>query len=174
MLDGFGRITQKQVTSDPNGIAYIDTTYDKVGRIASISNPYYTTTDATYGITSIQYDALNRITTITKPGAATVLIDYTKAGARIQDEGNGTNRVTTIYQNDGLGQLASICEVSSAVQFGISPTPAACGLDISANGFLTSYQYDTLSNLVGVTQGGLNTRTYSYDVLSRMISETNP
>ncbi|PYV98091.1 MAG: hypothetical protein DMG89_12210 [Acidobacteria bacterium] len=174
VLDGFGRITQKQVTSDPNGIAYIDTTYDKVGRIASISNPYYTTTDATYGITSIQYDALNRITTITKPGAATVLIDYTKAGARIQDEGNGTNRVTTIYQNDGLGQLASICEVSSAVQFGISPTPAACGLDISANGFLTSYQYDTLSNLVGVTQGGLNTRTYSYDVLSRMISETNP
>jgi len=94
VLDGFGRITQKQVTSDPNGIAYIDTTYDKVGRIASISNPYYTTTDATYGITSIQYDALNRITTITKPGAATVLIDYTKAGARIQDEGNGTNRVT--------------------------------------------------------------------------------
>src|SRR5439155_21321199 len=52
VLDGLGRVTQKQVTSDPNGSAYIDTTYDNMGRIASISNPYYTTTDPTYEIAS--------------------------------------------------------------------------------------------------------------------------
>ena len=174
VLDGLGRVTQKQVTSDPNGSAYIDTTYDNVGRIASISNPYYTTTDPTYGIASFQYDALDRITTITKPGAAMVLMNYTKAAARIQDEGNGVQRVTRVYQSDALGRLASVCEITSTTLLGITPTPAACGLDISATGFLTTYQYDTLSNLVGVTQGGLNTRTYSYDMLSRMASETTP
>jgi RHS repeat-associated protein len=92
----------------------------------------------------------------------------------VQDEGNGSSHVTKIYQTDGLGRLASTCEVTSATQLGISPTPAACGQDIAATGFLTTYGYDTLGNLASVSQGGLNPRTYSYDMLSRVTQEVSP
>src|SRR5947199_3295194 len=66
----------------------------------------------------------------------------------------------------------SVCEVSSATQMGITPSPAACGQDIAATGFLTSYQYGTLS--MTVNQGGLNARSYNYDMLGRLTSESNP
>jgi hypothetical protein len=50
-LDSLGRINRQQLTSDPNGTAYVDTTYDSNGRTASVTNPYYTTGDPTYGVT---------------------------------------------------------------------------------------------------------------------------
>src|SRR5437667_12284022 len=83
-----------------------------------------------------------------------IIIDHTNRATRVQDEGNGNGRVIKIYQSDGLGRLMSVCEVASATQMGITPSPAACGQDIAATGFLTSYQYGTLS--MTVPQGGLN------------------
>jgi len=44
-LDGLGRLMQHQLTSDPAGIVYTDTTYDGQGHVASVSNPYHTTGD---------------------------------------------------------------------------------------------------------------------------------
>ena len=55
-----------------------------------------------------------------------------------------------------------------------SPTPSACGLDISGTGFLSSYAYDVLNNLTSASQGGINPRAYAYDMLSRLSSEANP
>ena len=68
-----------------------------------------------------------------------------------------------------------MCEVSSTtLTFGTSNVPAACGQDISATGFLTSYKYDALGNLLSVSQGSLNPRTFVYDSLSRLTSSVNP
>ena len=80
---------------------------------------------------------------------------YAGGATEVQDEGNGSRRVAKVLQSDGLGRLASVCEVTSATQLGNGGTPAACGQDIAATGFLTSYQYDGLGNLTGVTQNGL-------------------
>jgi RHS repeat-associated protein len=41
------------------------------------------------------------------------------------------------------------------------------------NGYRTSYTYDPASNLMGVTQG-VQTRTFTYDHLSRITAEMNP
>jgi len=76
--DGLGRATKQQLTSDPdatgsNSIDTTDTTYDSMGRIYSVSNPYGTTSDQTYGITYYSYDALNRITQIKRPDQTAVL-----------------------------------------------------------------------------------------------------
>jgi RHS repeat-associated protein len=46
--------------------------------------------------------------------------------------------------------------------------------DISANGFLTTYQYDALGNLLQVNQSGINARTFAYDSLSRLLTASNP
>jgi YD repeat-containing protein len=117
----------------------------------------------------------NRIIKVTRPGGATVVTDYNKSATRVQDEGKGTgNKITKIYRNDSLGRLLSVCEVTSVAQLGTSGTPADCGLDTAGTGFLTSYSYDSVDDLLSVTQTGINNRTYVYDMLSRLTSETTP
>src|ERR1700687_5693850 len=141
-----GRMTKKILTSDPQNV-YTDTTYDNLGRVASVSNFYRTTGDPTYGITSYHYDPLGPVVKVTQPDGQTVLTTYTNRATQVQDEGNGTSRVTKVYQSDAQGRLLSVCEVTSVAQLGSGGTPAACNLDISATGFLTTYGYDTLDNL---------------------------
>jgi RHS repeat-associated protein len=173
--DGLGRLSETELTSDLSGTDHTIITYDANGRIASETNPYRTTSDSTYGITSYQYDALNRTTLVTNPDSSTAQTTYTGRATEVTDEGNGTKRLQRISQTDGLGRLMSVCEVSStALTVGASPTPTACGQDISGTGFLTTYQYDALNDLTGVSQPGLNPRSFTYDSLSRITSASNP
>ena len=51
VFDGLGRVTEEQ-TDDPAGTDLVDTTYDGLGRVASVSNPYRSHSDPTYGVTS--------------------------------------------------------------------------------------------------------------------------
>jgi RHS repeat-associated protein len=174
LLDGLGRTYQFQVNSDAVAPDYVDTTYDQIGRIHSVSNSYRATNDSIYGLTFYAYDVLGRTAQITRPDAQTVTYSYTSRATSVQDEGNGSNPVQKIYQNDGLGRLTSVCEVSGTILSGLTPTPGACSQDIAATGFLTTYQYDPLGNLTQVAQGGLNPRGMTYDGLSRLVAETIP
>jgi hypothetical protein len=159
VLDGFGRMVQAQSTSDPTGKTdYVDTAYDLIGRVESVSNPYQTTSDPTYGITKFSFDALNRTTAVIHPDNTQATINYTGAATQVIDEGNnsgGTTQVQRVYQSDGLGRLTSVCEVSGKTQLGTSNAPVACSQDIAATGFLTTYGHDALGNLLSVTQGSL-------------------
>jgi RHS repeat-associated protein len=136
-------------------------------------------------LTTYAYDALGRTTQVTHPDNSTVLTTYTGRATEVQDEGNGTQRVTRISQSDGLGRLLSLCEVapgpfvgangaSTSSLIGSSGAPVACGQDIAGTGFLTTYQYDTLSNLLQVNQSGNASRTFTYDSLSRLLTTSNP
>jgi RHS repeat-associated protein len=187
LLDSFGRVTQTQLNSDPNCPSgdKTDTTYDALGRIFTVSNSYCTTSDPTYGTTTYAFDALGRTTQVTQPDGNTVLTTYTGRATQAQDEGNGSQRVTRISQADGLGRLTSVCEVapgpfvgsggtSSPSLIGSGGTPVSCGQDIAATGFLTSYQFDALDNLLQVNQSGLNPRRFTYDSLSRLLTSVNP
>jgi RHS repeat-associated protein len=177
ILDGFGRTAEQELTSDSVGSDLVVTSYDANGRVSSVTNPYRTTSDPTYGITQYGYDPLNRITTITHPDSSKIQYTYTGAATQVQDEGyntGGTSHITHVYQTDGLGRTTSTCEVSSTVLQGAAGTPAPCGLDISGTGFLTTYQYDPLGNITNVQQPGVNPRTYTYDGLSRLTQEVNP
>jgi len=176
VFDGLGRMTQTQLNSDPDCSSgdKTDTTYDALGRVYTVSNPYCTTGDSTYGITTFNYDALGRTTQVTHPDNTTVLTTYTGRAKQVQDEGNGTQRVTRISQTDGLGRVKLVCEVSSVTLLGNGGTPSACGQDIPGTGFLTTYAYDVLHNLTSVSMTGLNPRTFAYDSLSRLTSATNP
>jgi RHS repeat-associated protein len=83
--------------------------------------------------------------------------------------------VTRISQTDGLGRLTSLCEVAPGSSLpGQNGTPAACGQDIAGTGFLTTYQYDALNNLLQVNQGTMAPRTFAYDSLARLTSASNP
>jgi hypothetical protein len=88
--------------------------------------------------------------------------------------GNGGKRVERVFQIDGLRRVASVCEVTSSTQLGTGVTPGACGHDVAKTGFLTSYTYDVLGNLLTVTQGSLSQRSFAYDSLSWLLCAANP
>jgi RHS repeat-associated protein len=179
-FDGVGREIRR-ITANDESTPWdqVDTCYDSLGRASFKSYPYQGTGLSASQVCSgagdaFVYDALGRTTTVTHSDNSTILTSYTGRATSVSDEGNGTQRVQRISQVDGLGRLASICEVASASQLGSGGTPAACSQDIAGTGFLTSYVYDTLDNLTSVAQGTLNSRTFQYDSLSRLTSATNP
>ena len=176
VMDGIGHVVETLLTSDPDCGSgdRTDTTYDGMGHVHTVSNPYCTTGDPTYGLTTYAYDALGRARQITHPDNSSILTTYAGPAIQVQDEGNGTQPVTRISQTDGLGRLVSVCEVSGTTLIGSSGTPAPCGLAIGGTGFLTTYQRDALDNLLQVNQPGVTARTFVYDSLSRLTNSNGP
>jgi RHS repeat-associated protein len=179
-LDGLGRTVQT-TKSTPAGTIYADTSYDARGNVASVSNPHYSTSSPTDGVTTFQYDGLGRQIKVINPDASVAQAAFKGSSVALADEGNGnTNPVEKLQQYDALGRLIKVCEVTSVSQMGSDATPAACGFDLNAisthsTGFSTAYAYDQLDNLLTVNQGSaLMTRTFAYDSLSRLTSSAIP
>jgi RHS repeat-associated protein len=184
LVDGVGREIRR-IVSNGESIPYdqVDTYYDfsSGGHFNFKSYSYQGNGFSTVRVTSgagdtTSYDALNRTTSAMHSDGSSVLTSFTGRAASVQDEGNGTQRVQRISQVDGLGRLASVCEVSGNLTVGIagSQSAAACAQDIGGTGFLTTYAYDALDNLTSVAQGPLNARSFIYDSLSRLTSSANP
>jgi RHS repeat-associated protein len=172
IVDGYGRVTQKQLTSDIV-IDYKDTTYDAFGRPASVSNAYRAVSDSTYGLTNYYYDALGRTTSVVDPDGSSVNTTYSGNTTTVADE-IGKKRKS---QFDALGRLTSVWE------------------DPANLNYETDYFYDVLGDLICVQQqGGVGTpsgtgcaysstgdgtspwriRRFAYDGLSRLNSASNP
>jgi RHS repeat-associated protein len=160
-FDGLGRTIQNQLADpDPNGTDFTDTSYDSVGRVYSVSNPYRTTASSTDGSTQTQYDALGRVLSTTEQDGSQVSSSYNANCTTVTDEvGNARQSCA-----DGLGRMASVLEDP-----GSSPHL----------NYTTDYTYDALGNLTFVNQIGSSggqprTRTFLYDSLSHLTSATNP
>src|SRR6185437_13187630 len=158
----------------------VDTCYDASGAVGYTSYPYQASS-ATAAINcsappnpgdSLTRDALGRTVTVTHSDGSHADTTYAAAAIESQDEGNGTTRVTRIEQGNGLGQLSQVCEVTGATDIA-GNAPAACGLDLDATGFLTTYVHDPLGNLTKVNQGA-ESRSYQFDALSRLTQSTDP
>jgi len=167
VLDGLGRLSQTQLASDPQGTDFVDTTYDSQGRVATVSNPYRTPNDPgpTNGITTTQYDALNRVVKNIPPdGTASANNESTTFSGNCSTT---TDQAGKIRKRcfDGLGRLIQVFE----------PDPGGNLVNE------TDYQYDLLDNLLRVDQKGNDsnsanwrTRTFVYNSLSQLSSATNP
>lgn len=159
IFDGLGRLSQKQLTSDPAGTVYTDYTYNGNGWTASVSNSHRSTASSTDGRTLFSYDALGRLTVTTQPDNSTVQSSYSNNCVTATDE-VGNKRQTC---KDALGRMTSAWE------------------DPSGANYETDYTYDALNDLLTVNQKGgstdsaqWRTRTYTYDSLSRMTQSTMP
>lgn len=161
--DGLGRA----ITSLAASGAVTSTTYDSVGRVSSVSNPYLSKTDTTYGVTSFSYDALGRVldqcqadntpigATTCSPNNSYLSWSYSGNQQTFRDA-KGDASLTI---RDGLDRLSSVTEASGAK---------------------TTYSYDGLSNINLIQQPGLSgetgrsNRTFTYDSISRLLCASNP
>jgi YD repeat-containing protein len=88
---------------------------------------------------------------------------------------SGTQSFQKQFEYDGLGRLTSVCEISSTLT-GVG----TCGQRATKTGYWTTYTYDALGHLLTVKQNAQasaasqQTRTFGYDWLGRMTSESNP
>lgn len=162
LYDGLGRATETQLTTDPFGTDFVDTAYDGLGQKTSVSNPYRSSSDPSYGFTLFSYDGLGRMTQQQQPDTSKQLWSYSGNVSVFTDEvGNQWQRTS-----DALGRLTQVLEPN-----GSSKAPSMA----------TSYTYDGQNNLLTVTQTGnsgtdtaLAGRSFVYDGLSQLICASNP
>jgi RHS repeat-associated protein len=173
LLDGLGRVTSQILLSDPDGQTTVATAYDLNSRVLKTSNPYRSISDPTYGFETPTYDGLNRVTKVTHQDNNYATTSYGPAvGATVSqscsastygrgypvlvvDEAGNKRQTWT----DGFGRVIETDE------------PNASGM-LSA---YTCYSYDLNNNLTGVLAAdGTQTRTYTYDMLSRLTLKTEP
>lgn len=140
-------------------------------RAMKVSNPFRAGETARW--TTTTYDAQGRMTIVRTPDNAFVSTDYHGARVLATDQA-GKQRLS---QTNALGQLTDIWEITPADDATVPVTfPGQAGVRA---GYLTHYDYDTLNNLKTVAQrigaqGVTQTRSFTYDSLSRLTSAANP
>ncbi len=152
VFDGLGRVTQTKLTSDPLGTDYVDTAYDALGRVHTVSNPHRSTSSSTDGTTTYAYDTLWRILSVSEADGSAVIVSYAGNTGTVTDEAGKTRKI----QTDGLGRLTAVWE------------------DPAGQNIQTTYSYDPLGNLTGVVQNGSRNRTFTYNSLSQLLTAANP
>jgi YD repeat-containing protein len=123
--------------------------------------------------TSTTYDALGRKSQVTNSGGLSTTFTYTQNDTYVSvgPAPAGENAKRRQLEFDALHRLTSVCEVTSATGSG------TCSQTSSKTGYWAEYTYDLNNNLTGVTQNAQSStqsRSYIYDDLSRITSETNP
>ena len=178
-FDGLGRqiIMNHQHAPGVSVWDQVQQTYDALGRLYQISMPCVSTGTFTCPmgpsdhVTTNVYDALGRPTQTTDGEGGTTSYTYTNNDVFVTVSPAPTK--SRQIQYDGLNRITSVCEITSLTGSG------ACAQNSSAAGYWTKYAYGP-GNVVTVTQnaqaGALiqQTRTYNYDDLGRLTSETNP
>jgi RHS repeat-associated protein len=181
-VDGLGRPIVDQRKQGPSASTYdsVQTNYDVAGRVSKTVQTYAASAGSlcsgTCPGTTYAYDSLNRSTSITDAGGGVVSFTYTNNDIyqSVSPAPSGEHWKRKQSEYDGLGRLASVCEVTSVSGSG------SCAQTNAQTGFWTKYTYDVLGNLTGVTQnaqaavGSQQTRSFAFDRLSRITSETNP
>ena len=174
-LDTRGRVIHQLLVSDPDGETIVDTTYDADGRVHSVSNPHRGGTLPTDGIEVYGYDGLDRKTQITRADGS---VSYNYYGATVGTHGGRSSQFCSgvgypvlkvdeaghmrQYWYDGFGRLIEVDEPDPTNGSLVSGAPAG-----------TCYSYNGNNNLTAVTQGS-QTRSYSYDMISRLTMATDP
>ncbi len=151
LYDGLGRATESRTYEGGTNYIAAQTQYDALGRAFKTANPFRPWQSETAVWTTSAFDALGRMTSVTTPDSAVVSTAYSGSTVTVTDQA-GKQRKSVA---DALGRLIQVYE------------------DPAGLNYLTSYSYDTLDNLMTVSQGS-QTRTFVYDSLKRLASATNP
>src|SRR6266481_5418938 len=90
LMDSLGRVISQLLVSDPDGQTTTSTVYDSNGRVQKVSNPFRSTSDATYGWTTPTYDGLGRITQSLRQDGS---ISKTYFGAAVSTGGGAASQL---------------------------------------------------------------------------------
>jgi RHS repeat-associated protein len=141
-----------------------------IGTLPCLVTSLQATCSSTGPNVTTNYDALGRVTSVTDSSGGSTTYSYTAAtvnGNNVMDTLVTGGGKTVNIETDALGRVTSVCEVSTQTGSG------ACGQAVAKTGFLTTNTYDVLGNLLSTTKG-VQTRSFTYDALSRPLTVTTP
>ncbi len=184
-LDGLGRTHVQQTRQSPgsSNLDSVETDYDSLGRTSRVTLSYSGTagqTNSSVASTTTTYDAMSRPLIVSDSGGGSTVYFYGNPGSQNQDVyitrnpgPSGENAKRRQFEYDGLGRLASVCEVTAGTGSG------TCGQSTVRTGYWTTYSWDPMGNLKGLTQnaqisGSTQTRSFVYDWMGRITQETVP
>jgi len=142
--------------------------YDDSGRRTS-------RTDETGFTLRYEYDAAGRLARLRDTaGSQLIVYQYDAAGRLAREErGNGTS---TTYEYDSAGQILHLIHYApnGSIQSRFDYTYDERGNPTSMTTLagMTTYKYDTLGQLVGVTYPNASTTTYEYDAVGNRVVMT--
>ncbi len=121
--DGYGR---KLRVTKPDG-SMTDFTYDSLARLSTQGNPHFASSSPTDGVTTYQYDALDRVTQVAQPDgtvptpgstclANNICNSYSGNTATVSDQAGNPRRSVT----DALGRLIQVDEPGSSFAGSVS------------------------------------------------------
>jgi len=162
ILDGLERVIQNgREGKDALIYSYVTTVYNPRGEISKASLPYfkdgglrtaYHSAEGLCGWTQYVYDAIGRITSITKPDSSTINNSYDGWSTTITDE-NGHQRALT---KDAYGLLSQVKEKNGSEEYS------------------TNYRYDCFDNFTQITDHLGNKFEFLYDTLRRRTKMVDP
>lgn len=181
-VDGFGRPAFSQRKQGPTATNYdtVEVDYNTLGQPDRVTMPYSagaspSSQNTSVAATTTTYDALGRVLSTQDQNGGQISYMYTNNDV-LQTVGgtSGTQTFKRQFEYDGLGRLTSVCEVSSTL-----PNVGACGQAVAQTGYLTLYTSDAVGRVLTVKQnaqpgGTPQTRTFAFDMLGRLTSESNP
>ena len=174
LVDSFERATRSTVASDPSGADMVDTGFDSSDRIQTQSNPYRSTSDPTYGIETKSFDGFDRPVQQTHADSNVI---HTYYGAAVASAGGASSQLCSAGTY-GLGvPTLTVDEAGKKSQKWVNGFGSTMEVDepdsSNAMTVATCYAYDVLQNNTQIVEGS-QTRSYTFDGISRMISATEP
>lgn len=178
--DGFGHTVLAQ-TRQAQGSSTFDTIqykYDADFRSSSVTMPCQASAGQgcpSAATTNTTYDGASRPLQVTDGGGGYTSYAYTDNDVLVTvgPAPSGENTKKRQFEYDGGGRLTSVCELTSAANGG-----GTCAQTSTQTGYWAKYSYDALNDLVSVSQNAQSSnpqgRTFVYDGLTRLTSETNP
>ncbi len=173
-VDQLGRPTLTETTEDgTNYTISVRNAYLKLGQVMLTSSPMRSAAASTDSWTRVTKDIAGRVVEVSTFGGASqpawtgtagsftgsVTTAYSANFTTVTDQAGKVRRSMT----DALGRLVRVDEPDASNNLGTTASPVQP----------TSYGYDVLGNLLNVTQGS-QTRTFTYDSLSRLRTAVNP
>ena len=168
ILDGLGRTKEAREYESPTVFITTLTEYEGLDRVKRVSNPFRPDAQPPESPiwTTTEYDLLGRVKKVTTVDGAHSDTDYTGVQTLVTDQA-GKQRMT---ETDAAGRLRKVWEIRPQDADTVAVTLPG---NQPAHGYLTTYDYDAVGNLVKVSQGQQQ-RFFAYDSLSRMVRTSNP
>jgi RHS repeat-associated protein len=168
--DLLGRELRTESQGFGGAFIYRDTAYDTLGRVASVSEPYYS--GATVYYTAYEYDALNRVNTVTEPGNRTTTTDYNGLTTTVTTPPTAASPSgqTHVTVKDSQGHVVQATEAAGTVSNVYDPFGnliQVTGVDSA----ITSMTYDIRGRKTSMNDPDMGKWTYYYDVLNELTAE---
>jgi RHS repeat-associated protein len=176
--NGLGLVKSSRALAEPqsSGLSdFIEINYDASGRVSAQSMPYRSAARMTSGLSfeTTAYDFAGRATArVAADGVSTSYLCYNEYNCHKVEASPSSSSGATIRSEDPWGrQRWSRWDALGRLVEAVEPNPSGPNGSVSDSGALhSSYSYDGLGNLTGVSQGA-QTRTFVYDSLSRMVAQ---